>query len=161
MAKYVAKKVGEAPLWYAIVLMVVGILLIIGGSSAAESISKWMITVIGIVLAVFGILSMLGGLIGTGIVIVAFGALMITFAWLFYWLAFLILGISLLAYGIRGIAYHSGWILTNIVDLIIGVAIISLSLGFRFNWASTIIEIIYIASGALMFVDGLLILVRK
>lgn len=162
MAKYTAKKVGSnTPLWYAIALMLIGALLIVGGSTAAENISKWMITIIGVVLVVFGVLTTLGGFLVTGLVEILFGVLMIVFAWFFYWLAFLFLGISLFAYGVRCIAYHSGWIVTGIIDLIVGLAIILLSFGFRFNWAATVVEIIYIAAGVLMFVDGLLILIKR
>ncbi len=161
MAKYTAKKIRTTPIWYAIVLMIIGALLIVGGSSAAENISKWMVTVIGIVLIVFGVLSAASGLVSTGIVEILFGVLMVVFAWLFYWVAFLFLGICLFAYGIRNLALHSGFILTNIIDLIVGLAIILLSMGFRFQWNAILIEVIYIVAGAMMFIDGIMMLVGK
>ncbi len=161
MAKYTAKKIRTTPIWYAIVLMIIGALLIVGGSSAAENISKWMVTVIGIVLIVFGVLSAASGLVSIGIVEILFGVLMVVFAWLFYWVAFLFLGTCLFAYGIRNLALHSGFILTNIIDLIVGLAIILLSMGFRFQWNAILIEVIYIVAGAMMFIDGIMMLIGK
>ncbi len=161
MAKYKARKIRTTPLWYAILLMVVGVLLIVGGSTAAQNISQWMVTIIGIVLIVFGVLNAAGGLITTGIIQILFGVLMVVFAWLFYWLAFLFLGICLFAYGIRNLAFHSGFIVANIIDLVVGLAIILLSMGFKFNWNTIVVEVIYIVAGAMMFIDGLLMLIKK
>lgn len=161
MAKYKAKKIRTTPIWYAIVLMIVGALLIVGGSTAAQNISQWMVTIIGIVLIVFGVLNAAAGFVTTGIIQILFGVLMVVFAWLFYWIAFLFLGICLFAYGIRNLAYHSGWILSNILDLVVGLAIILLSMGFKFQWAAIVVEIIYIVAGVLLFIDGLMILIKR
>ncbi len=161
MAKYRARKIRATPIWYAIVLMIIGALLIVGGSTAAENISKWMVTIIGIVLIVFGVLSAAAGLVTTGIVEILFGVLMVVFAWLFYWVAFLFLGICLFAYGIRNLAFHSGFILANIIDLIVGLAIILLSMGFKFQWNAIVVEVIYIIAGAMMFIDGIMMLIGK
>lgn len=161
MAKYRARKIRTTPIWYAIVLMIIGTLLIVGGSTAAENISKWMVTIIGIVLIVFGVLSAAAGLVTTGIVEILFGVLMVVFAWLFYWVAFLFLGICLFAYGIRNLAFHSGFIIANIIDLIVGLAIILLSMGFKFQWNAIVVEVIYIIAGAMMFIDGIMMLIGK
>lgn len=161
MAKYQAKKIRTTPIWYAILLMVIGVLLIIGGSSAAESITKGIITVAGVFLIVFGVINVIGGGFVMGVIQILFGILIAVFAWFFYWLCFLILGIVLFASGISRLVHHQGWILTNIVNLVVGVAIILLSLGFKFEWAQIAIEIIYITAGVLLLLDGILILVKR
>ncbi len=161
MAKYKARKLSITPIWYSILMIVIGALLIAGGSSAASSISQVMVTVIGVLLLVFGILNTISGFITLGVIQLLFGILMIVFAWLFCWLAFLVLGIVLFAYGIQGLARKDGWFLTNIIDIVIGVAIILLSLGFKLNWAATLVEIIYIAAGVLLVIDGILSLIKR
>ena len=161
MAKYVARRIRTTPNWYAILLMVIGALLIIGGSGAAESITKGIITVVGVLLAAFGIVSLIAGDFIMGVVLILFGILIAVFAWFFYWLCFLILGIVLFASGVTRLVYHRGWIITNIVNLVVGVAIVLLSLGFKLEWAQVAVEILYIAAGALLLLDGILILVKR
>lgn len=161
MGKKVARKVRSTPLWYAIVLIILGALLIIGGAGMAETMSKVVITIMGVVLLAYGIVNTVVGFTFLGIIQILFGILMICFAWFFYWLAFLILGIILFAYAIERIAAHQGWLITNIVSLIVGLAIILLSLGFKFAWAETLIQVIYIVAGILLVIDGILIIVRR
>lgn len=161
MAKYVARRIRTAPIWYAILLMVIGILLIIGGSGAAESITKGIITVVGVLLAVFGVINAIAGFFVMGVIQILFGILIAVFAWFFYWLCFLILGIVLFASGISRLMRHQGWIVTNIVNLVVGIAIIILSLGFKFEWAQVAVEILYISAGVLLLLDGILILVKR
>ena len=161
MAKYVARRIRTTPNWYAILLMVIGALLIIGGSGAAESITKGIITVVGVLLAAFGIVSLIAGDFIMGVVLILFGILIAVFAWFFYWLCFLILGIVLFASGVTRLVYHRGWIITNIVNLVVGVAIVLLSLGFKLEWAQVAVEILYIAAGVLLLLDGILILVKR
>lgn len=161
MAKYKAKKLGVTPILYSILMIVMGVLLIVGGSSAAANISQIMVTVIGAILIVFGIYNAVIGFIGLGAVQMVFGILMIAFAWYFVWLAFLFLGVILFAYGIQGLVRKDGWFLTNIIDLVIGVAIILLALGFKFSWAATLVEIIYIVAGVMLVIDGILSLIRR
>ena len=161
MAKYVARRIRTAPIWYAILLMVIGILLIIGGSGAAESITKGIITVVGVLLAVFGVINAIAGFFVMGVIQILFGILIAVFAWFFYWLCFLILGIVLFASGISRLMRHQGWIVTNIVNLVVGIAIIILSLGFKFEWAQVAVEILYIFAGVLLLLDGILILVKR
>lgn len=161
MGKKVARKVRTTPIWYAILLIILGVLLVIGGAGMAETISKVVITVMGVFLLAYGIINTLAGFTFLGILQIIFGILMICFAWFFYWLAFLVLGVILFAYGISRIAHHQGWLITNIINLIVGLAIILLSMGFKFAWAETVVQIIYIVAGALLIVDGILILVRR
>ena len=161
MAKYVARRIRTTPNWYAILLMVIGALLIIGGSGAAESITKGIITVVGVLLAAFGIVSLIAGDFIMGVVLILFGILIAVFAWFFYWLCFLILGIVLFASGVTRLVYHRGWIITNIVNLVVGVAIVLLSLGFKLEWAQVAVEALYITAGVLLLLDGILILVKR
>ncbi len=161
MAKYKARRIGITPIWYAILMIVVGALLIVGGSTAAQNISSIITMIIGILLIVFGVLNIISGFVTLGVVQLVFGILMVSFAWVFYWIAFLFLGVILLAYGLQGLIRSRGWIITNIIDLIIGVAIILLALGFKFTWAATLVEIIYIVAGALLVIDGILALIRR
>lgn len=161
MAKYVARRIRTAPIWYAILLMVIGILLIIGGSGAAESITKGIITVVGVLLAAFGIISLLAGGFIMGTILILFGILIAVFAWFFYWLCFLILGVVLFASGVTRLVNHQGWIITHIVNLVVGVAIVLLSLGFKLEWAQIAVEALYISAGVLLLLDGILILVKR
>lgn len=161
MGKNVARKVRMTPIWYAILLMIIGVLLIVGGAGAAQTMTQIVITIIGVFLIVYGIINVLAGLAVLGIIQLVFGILMVCFAWFFYWLGFLVLGIILLANAIDRIAHHQGWLITNIISLIVGAAIILLSLGFKFEWAATLIEVIYIAAGVLLLVDGILMLVAR
>lgn len=108
MAKYVARKIRTTPIWYAILLMVIGILLIVGGSGAAESITKGIITAVGVLLAAFGIIRLIAGDFIMGVVLILFGILIAVFAWFFYWLCFLILGVVLFASGVTRLVYHRG-----------------------------------------------------
>ena len=141
--------------------MVIGALLIIGGSGAAESITKGIITAVGVLLAAFGIVSLIAGNFIMGVVLILFGILIAVFAWFFYWLCFLILGIVLFASGVTRLVYHRGWIITNIVNLVVGVAIVLLSLGFKLEWAQVAVEALYITAGILLLLDGILILVKR
>ena len=161
MAKYVARRIRTTPIWYAVLLMVIGALLIIGGSGAAESITKGIITAVGVLLAAFGIVSLIAGDFIMGVVVILFGILIAVFAWFFYWLCFLILGIVLFASGVTRLVYHRGWIITNIVNLVVGVAIVLLSLGFKLEWAQVAVEALYITAGVLLLLDGILILVKR
>ena len=161
MAKYVARRIRTTPIWYAGRLMVIGALLIIGGSGAAESITKGIITAVGVLLAAFGIVSLITGDFIMGVVLILFGILIAVFAWFFYWLCFLILGIVLFASGVTRLVYHRGWIITNIVNLVVGVAIVLLSLGFKLEWAQVAVEALYITAGVLLLLDGILILVKR
>lgn len=162
MAKYVARRIRTTPIWYAVLLMVIGILLIVGGSGAAESITKGIITAVGVLLAAFGIVSLLiAGDFNMGVVLILFGILIAVFAWFFYWLCFLILGVVLFASGVTRLVYHRGWIITNIVNLVVGVAIVLLSLGFKLEWAQVAVEALYITAGVLLLLDGILILVKR
>ena len=161
MAKYVARRIRTTPIWYAVLLMVIGALLIIGGSGAAESITKGIITAVGVLLAAFGVVSLSAGDFIMGVVVILFGILIAVFAWFFYWLCFLILGIVLFASGVTRLVYHRGWIITNIVNLVVGVAIVLLSLGFKLEWAQVAVEALYITAGVLLLLDGILILVKR
>ncbi len=161
MAKYIARRIRTTPVWYAILLMVIGILLIIGGSGAAESITKGIITVVGLLIAAFGIITLIAGGFIMGVILILFGILIAVFAWFFYWLCFLILGVVLFASGVSRLANHQGWILTNIVNLVVGIAIVLLSLGFKLQWAEIAVEILYIVAGALLLLDGILALVKR
>lgn len=161
MAKYVARRIRTTPIWYPVLLIVIGALLIIGGSGAAESITKGIITTVGVLLAAFGIIRLIAGDFIMGVVLILFGILIAVFAWFFYWLCFLILGVVLFASGVTRLVYHRGWIITNIVNLVVGVAIVLLSLGFKLEWAQVAVEALYITAGVLLLLDGILILVKR
>ena len=163
MAK--AKKISaNSSLLMAIIFIVLGVMLLIGGVGAATNILMWIVFVMGIVLIVFGVLALLGGLIPVGVVELVVGILMVSFAWTLAWVAILVLGVLLLVAGIQGLG-GKGNALTVVLDIILGIALICFSLGINWGnawfgdvWA-TISNILFYVLGALMIVDGVLMLV--
>lgn len=153
-------KLSNASLLYAILSIVIGVMLLVGGFGAAADIMKWVVLVMGIVLVVFGILALTSGAVTVGVVELVVGILMIVFAWTLVWLAFLILGILLLAAGIQGIT-KKGNIIVTILDIVLGIALICLSLGLNWGWNATVVNVIFYITGALMIVDGILVLIKK
>lgn len=95
-----------------------------------------------------------------GAICLAVGLLIVIFAWTLVWIAFLALGVSLLTLGILGLVRHAGWILVNIIGLVIGIAIVFLSFGINFAWAKNVMQILSILCGVALFVDGVLLLAK-
>ena len=148
-------------LWYAIFSLIVGILLVVGGTGAATNISEIIVTVLGVLLLAFGIVNLCFGAIFYGIGQMVLGILMVCFAGPFVWAAYLILGIMMLVSGISGFVDHHNAVIVNILDIIIGVALFVTAIGIRSSWANNVTDIFFYVTGALMIVDGILILVRR
>ncbi len=143
--------------WYAIAMLVMGILLILGGVNGANTIMGTIITVLGVIAIVFGIFSILAHSIALGVIEIVVGALLISFAWTIAWIAFLVFGAILLAYGIIGLA-HKRNIVSNIIALLVGILIILIGCGCNFAWQFA--NIFFYVAGVLMIVDAVLALIK-
>ena len=147
--------------WYAIFSIVIGILLVVGGTGAAANISQIMVTIMGVILLAFGIVNLCFGAIFYGVGELVLGILMICFAWQFVWAAYLILAIMMLVNGVSGLVDHHTSVIVNILDIIVGLALFITAIGIRTNWANEVTNIFFYVTGALMIVDGILVLVRR
>lgn len=147
--------------WYAIFSIVIGILLVVGGTGAATNISQIMVTIMGVILLAFGIVNLCFGAIFYGVGELVLGILMICFAWQFVWAAYLILAIMMLVNGVSGLVDHHTSVIVNILDIIVGLALFITAIGIRTNWANEVTNIFFYVTGALMIVDGILVLVRR
>ena len=145
-------------LWYAILMIVVGIMLIVGGATAANDIMGTIVTVMGVVYIVIGILDIFTLDPVDGIIFLVIGILMIIFAWTIAWVAFLVFGILMFAYGLVGLIRHTGNVVANILDLVLGIMIILV--GFGNNYAWDYVNIFFYVAGALMIVDGIIVLAK-
>jgi hypothetical protein len=149
-------KVNRSNVWVAIAWIVIGVLLIIGGVSAAQSMMGWIVTILGVVWIIIGALDLAARNTVNGIVEMILGVLMVVFAWTISWVAFIVLGAALLVYGILGLVNHVGAVWVNIIHLLLGVFIVLLACGVEAVWEFT--NILFYVAGGLMIVDGLLVL---
>lgn len=153
------KKTIPSYVLYAILLIVLGILFLVGGAGTAKNLLNIILTVGGVVLVVLGVLNLLAGLLPIGIAYLIFGVLLIAFAWTLAWIAFLAIGVLLLVNGIANLAKRRGWIVNNVIALVVGILVLLLAFGV--NWAWSFVNIIFYVVGALMIVEGILVLVKK
>ena len=153
------KKTIQSYVLYAILLIVLGILFLVGGAGTAKNLLNIILTVGGVVLVVLGVLNLLAGLLPIGIAYLIFGVLLIAFAWTLAWIAFLAIGVLLLVNGIANLAKRRGWIVNNVIALVVGILVLLLAFGV--NWAWSFVNIIFYVVGALMIVEGILVLVKK
>ncbi len=144
----------------AITMMLIGIALAIGGTGFLTNAFEVIVTIIGVFLIAFGIVCFVSHVFPMGAICLAVGLLIVIFAWTLVWIAFLALGVSLLTLGILGLIRHAGWILVNIIGLVIGIAIVFLSFGINFAWAKSVMQILSILCGVALFVDGVLLLAK-
>ena len=161
MAK--ARKISKAnnSLLVAIVFMILGVCLMLGGFGAASNAMNIIFTVMGIVLVALGVLSAVAGLIPLAVIELFLGVLMIIFAWTLTWVAFLVIGIYLFIVGLIGLLKKRGNSLVNIIDFIIGLLLLLRAFGVHLqgDWVGTFLNIITIVAGALLLVDGILMLI--
>ena len=145
-------------IWYAIAMLVMGILLIVGGVNAANSIMSVIVTVIGGLAIVFGVFSIVAHQIGFGVAEIVIGALLISFAWTIAWVAFLVMGAMMIVYGVIGLIGRHGprKILSDVVSLLCGVLIILVGCGC--GWAWSFANVFFYVAGAFMIVDSILTL---
>ena len=94
-----------------------------------------------------------------GIAYLIFGVLLIAFAWTLAWIAFLAIGVLLLVNGIANLVTRRGWVVNNVIALVVGILVLLLAFGV--NWAWSFVNIIFYVVGALMIVEGILVLVKK
>lgn len=153
------KKTIPSYVLYAILLIVLGILFLVGGAGTAKNLLNIILTVGGVVLVVLGVLNLLAGLLPIGIAYLIFGVLLIAFAWTFAWIAFLTIGVLLLVNGIANLVKRRGWVVNNVIALVVGILVLLLAFGV--NWAWSFVNIIFYVVGALMIVEGILVLVKK
>ena len=147
--------------WPAVILIVLGLALALGGIGAAKNIANVLITIIGVILIAYGILSIFSlGLMLLGIIEIAVGVVIIVFSWTILWVALLILGISLIIYVLRGLlGGKKAYFLSSLLQLAAGVLVLLVSFGNHFAWE--FVNVLYIIAGVLMVVDGVLILSNK
>ncbi len=150
MAKSTAGRV-----WYALALLVAGIMLIVGGVDGANWIMGMIVTVIGVITIVLGVMSICSRNVMFGIIEIIFGILMVSFAWTIAWVAFLVNGVMLIAYGISGLVSRRG-IFSNIMNILIGVMIVFLGCGNAAAW--DFMNIFFYVSGGFLIVDSILVL---
>ena len=153
------KKTIPSYVLYAILLIVLGILFLVGGAGTAKNLLNIILTVGGVVLVVLGVLNLLAGLLPIGIAYLIFGVLLIAFAWTLDWIAFLAIGVLLLVNGIANLVKRRGWVVNNVIALVVGILVLLLAFGV--NWAWSFVNIIFYVVGALMIVEGILVLVKK
>ena len=153
------KKTIPSYVLYAILLIVLGILFLVGGAGTAKNLLNIILTVGGVVLVVLGVLNLLAGLLPIGIAYLIFGVLLIAFAWPLAWIAFLAIGVLLLVNGIANLVKRRGWVVNNVIALVVGILVLLLAFGV--NWAWSFVNIIFYVVGALMIVEGILVLVKK
>ena len=153
------KKTIQSYVLYAILLIVLGILFLVGGAGTAKNLLNIILTVGGVVLVVLGVLNLLAGLLPIGIAYLIFGVLLIAFAWTLAWIAFLAIGVLLLVNGIANLVKRRGWVVNNVIALVVGILVLLLAFGV--NWAWSFVSIIFYVVGALMIVEGILVLVKK
>ena len=88
---------------------------------------------------------------------------MIVFAWTLTWVAFLVIGVYLFIVGIAGLTNKRGNQLVNIIDFVIGLLLILNAVGYNIHtdmaWVAVALNVVTIVAGALLFVDGLLLLI--
>ena len=152
MAKFTMGRV-----WYALALLVAGIMLIVGGVNGANDIMGIIITVIGAVVIVLGVMSIFTHNVIMGIVEIIFGILMISFAWNIAWVAFLVNGVMMVAYGLSGLFKKNG-IFSSIMNILIGVMIILVGVGNNAAW--DFLNVFFYISGGLLIVDSVLVLFK-
>ena len=153
------KKTIQSYVLYAILLIALGILFLVGGAGTAKNLLNIILTVGGVVLVVLGVLNLLAGLLPIGIAYLIFGVLLIAFAWTLAWIAFLAIGVLLLVNGIANLVKRRGWVVNNVIALVVGILVLLLAFGV--NWAWSFVNIIFYVVGALMIVEGILVLVKK
>ena len=144
--------------WYALALLVAGIMLIVGGVDGANTIMWIIFTVIGAITIVLGVMSICTRNILFGIVEIIFGILMISFAWTIAWVAFLVNGVMMIAYGLSGLIKRNGGIFSNIVNILVGVIIVFMGIGNKAAW--DFMNVFFYISGAMLIVDSILVMFK-
>ena len=150
------RKISTSVAVYALLLIVLGILFLIGGAGTATHLMEILVTVMGVALIVWGVLSIAHKDVTAGIIQILVGVLLIVFSWTVIWIAYIALGIGLAIIGVSGIVQKQGRLVTNIVDLIIGIVLILLAFGVQGAWS--VANVFFYIVGALMIVDGIMVL---
>lgn len=150
------RKISTSVAVYALLLIVLGILFLVGGAGTATHLMEILVTVMGVALIVWGVLSIAHKDVTAGIIQILVGVLLIVFSWTVIWIAYIALGIGLAIIGVSGIVQKQGRLVTNIVDLIIGIVLILLAFGVKGAWS--VANVFFYIVGALMIVDGIMVL---
>ncbi len=144
--------------WYALALLVAGIMLIVGGVNGANTIMGIIVTVIGAIVIAMGVMAICSHNVIMGIILIIFGILMISFAWTIAWVAFLVNGVMMIVGGISGLIKRNGGIFSNIMNILIGVVIVMLGCGSGAAW--DFMNVFFYIAGALLIVDSILVMFK-
>ena len=149
----------QSTIIYAIIMIALGVAFIIGGVDTAGSIMGIVVTIIGALTIVSGVFSIFTFQPIVGAIEIAVGIVLIVFAWTIAWIAFFIFGFGLAIYGFMGIIKKNGSIIANICALGIGILIVCMGFGVKGAW--DFINVFYYVVGALMIIDGVIMLFRR
>jgi hypothetical protein len=83
------RKISTSVAVYALLLVVLGILFLIGGAGTATHLMKIFVTVMGVALIVWGVLSIAHKDVTAGIIQILVGVLLIVFSWTVIWIAYI------------------------------------------------------------------------
>lgn len=144
--------------WYALALLVCGIMLIVGGVNGANTILGVIVTVIGAIAIAMGVISICSHSMVTGVILIALGVVMIIFAWTIAWVAFLVGGAVMIIGGIADLIERRGGIFSNILSILIGVVIVLLGCGNGAAW--DFMNVFFYIAGALLVVESVLVLLK-
>jgi hypothetical protein len=144
-------------IWYAIALLICGIMLIVGGVNGAQTIMQVIITVMGVIAIVFGAMAIFSRNILFGILVIILGIAMISFGWTIAWVAFLVNGVMMLIYGIAGLIKRQG-IFGSLMNILIGIVVIMIACGNKEAWDFA--NVFFYIAGGLLAVDSVLVLFR-
>lgn len=156
MSKKKSKSV-STNLIYGLLLILFGILFIVGGAGTAQNLTAIIVTVIGALMLVYGIYGAVKGDVLGGVIEAVLGILMIVFAWTISYVAFVVIGVIFLVTGISGLVKHRGSVISNVIDLALGILAVLMACGVGFAW--DFVNIFFYILGAVMIIDGVLYLI--
>lgn len=140
----------------AVMDIVIGIMLLIGGAKAFNSIMSIVITVYSIYLIVVGVLLMIKHApVFLSVANLVMGILLLVLGWTkIAWIACLILGIYLIVFTIVSMTKMRKLHLAKVITLFIGIMLMLIALGNNFAW--NFVNVFFYISGALILVQGVM-----
>ena len=143
---------------YAIMLIVIGILLALGGVGTAANLLKIALVVIGVIFIAYGIVAILAGALPFGIIEAVLGIIIIIFDVKILWIAYIVLAIVMILSGISNLTKKLP-VLPSLLQIGEGVLILLLAFGNRFAWS--FVNVVYIVIGVIMIINGVLLIIEK
>lgn len=144
---------------YAVMMIVFGVLLIVGGVNTADLLLKILVTVSGALVLGLGAFCLFNRSYFLGVTYLVIGILLIVLAWTMMWIAYLAAGIGLMIVATLGLIRRTGWVWSNVMNLVTGLFLVLLSLGVNFAWSFA--NILFIVIGAFLIVDGIVMLIKR